>query len=55
MSRQVENMSLCKTSFDLWISKGSHDVFALVINLLGMDWELKHITIRLFEASETIG
>ncbi len=43
------------TNFDLWILKGLHDVFVLVINLLGVDWEFKHITIRLFEASGTIG
>jgi hypothetical protein len=26
------------TSFDLWMSKDGHDIFALVINLLGVDW-----------------
>jgi hypothetical protein len=26
------------TSFDLWMSKVGHDVFALVINILGVDW-----------------
>ncbi len=25
-------------SFDLWMSKGGHDIFALVINFLGVDW-----------------
>jgi hypothetical protein len=25
-------------SFDIWMSKGAYDVFALVINLLGSDW-----------------
>ncbi len=25
------------TSFDLWMSKGAHDIFALVINFLGFD------------------
>jgi hypothetical protein len=24
-------------SFDLWMSKGAHDIFALVINFLGSD------------------
>jgi hypothetical protein len=28
------------TSFDLWRSKGAHDIFALVINLLGSDGSL---------------
>jgi len=43
------------TSFDLWISRGAHDIFVLAINFLGVDWQPKHITIGLFEASETIG
>jgi hypothetical protein len=25
-------------SFDLWMSKGGHDIFALVINFLRVDW-----------------
>jgi hypothetical protein len=25
------------TSFDLWMFKGAHDIFALVINFLGFD------------------
>jgi hypothetical protein len=29
------------TSFDLWISTGAHDVFALVIIFLGYNWKLK--------------
>ncbi len=26
------------TSFDLWMSKDGHDIFALMINFLGVDW-----------------
>jgi hypothetical protein len=26
------------SSFDLWMSKGTYDIFALVINFLGKDW-----------------
>jgi hypothetical protein len=26
------------TNFDLWMSKGAHDVFTLIINFLGSDW-----------------
>jgi hypothetical protein len=37
-------------SFDLWMSKGAHDVFALVISFLNEEWQLQHITIGLFEA-----
>ncbi len=43
------------TSFDLWMSKGAHDVFTLVINFLNEKWQPKHVTIGLFEANETIG
>ncbi len=43
------------TRFDLWMFKGVHDIFALVINLLGFDWQPKLITIGLFEMKKTIG
>ncbi len=35
--------------------KGAHDIFVLVINFLGYDWQLLKMTIDLFEATETIG
>jgi len=41
------------TSFDLWMSKGAHDVFALVISFLGFDWKPKQITLGLFETTKT--
>jgi len=34
------------------MSKGAHDIFVLVINFLGSDWQPKQITIGLFEAIE---
>jgi putative flippase GtrA len=40
------------TNFDLWMSKGAHNVFALVMNFLKEDWVTKHITIGLFNFSE---
>ncbi len=40
------------TSFDLWMSKGAYDIFALVIHFLGTKWQPKHITIGLFEAMD---
>jgi hypothetical protein len=43
------------TSFDLWMSKVGHDIFALVINFLGNDWQPKHITFGLFEPIDTNG
>jgi hypothetical protein len=38
-------------SFDLRMSKGAHDIFALVINFLGFDWQPKQVIIGLFEAT----
>jgi hypothetical protein len=35
------------------MSKGAHDIFALVIYFLRWDWVPKHITIGLFKASDT--
>jgi hypothetical protein len=40
--------------FDLWMSKGAHNIFALVIKFLGFDWQPKHVTIGLFEAIKII-
>ncbi len=37
------------------MSKGAYDVFALVINFWGNDWQSKHVIISLFEATKTIG
>ncbi len=48
----------CKTataSSNLWMSKGANDIFSLIINFLIADWQLKHVTLRLFETNETIG
>ncbi len=42
------------TNFDLWMSKGAHDVFALVINILGFDWKLKQVILGLFKTIEMI-
>ncbi len=36
------------SSFDLWMSKGGHDIFDLVNNFLGSNWQLKQMTIGLF-------
>ncbi len=41
------------TSFDMWMSKVGHDIFALVINFLGNDCQPKHITLGLFEPTDT--
>jgi hypothetical protein len=36
------------------MSKGAHDVFALVINILGFDWKLKQVIFGLFKTIEMI-
>ncbi len=41
------------TSFDLWMSKGAHDVFILVTNFFGFYWKPKHVTLGFFEVVET--
>jgi hypothetical protein len=41
--------------FDLWMSKGVDDIFALVINFFDENWQSKKVTIGRFEATETIG
>ncbi len=42
-------------NFDLWMSKGAHDVFDLVIIFLGSDRKPKHVILSLFEVVEIIG
>jgi hypothetical protein len=34
--------------------QGAHNIFFLVINFLGSNWELKKVTIKLFQATKTI-
>ncbi len=43
------------TSFDLWVSKVAHDIFALIINFLGSNWQPKQVIIGLLKATKTIG
>ncbi len=42
-------------NFDLWVSKGARDVFALVINFLGSNRKPKQMTIGLFEVTKITG
>ena len=49
-------LSACCTvtaTFDLWMSKGAQDTFALVVNFLSADWEPMHVIVGLFEANDT--
>jgi hypothetical protein len=34
----LANFNFATKSFDLWMSKGVHDIFAIVINFLRADW-----------------
>ncbi len=51
---KLTNCICAIASFDLWMSKGAHDIFAFVVSFLGSDWQPKQITIGLFEAIEII-
>ncbi len=51
----LNDCSCATANFDLWMSKGPHDVFVLVIIFLGSDWKPKHVTIGLFKVVKTIG
>ncbi len=42
-------------NFDLCMSKGGHDIFTLMIKFFGVNWQPKHITLELFEATNFIG
>jgi len=49
----LNDYSCDTTRFDLWMSKGAHDVFVLVIIFLGSAWKPKHVTFGLFEITKT--
>ncbi len=49
---KLTNCISAMASFNLWMSKGAHDIFVFVIIFLGFDWQPKHVTIGLFEAIE---
>jgi len=41
-------------TFDLWMSKGTHDIF-VVVNFISSDKEIKHVMIEFFEVMNTNG
>jgi len=51
----LHNCTLTTFTFDLWMSKRVHNIFAIVINFLSNDREAKHVTIGLFELTYTSG
>jgi len=42
-------------TFDLWMSCGGFDTFALVVTYINSKWEPCHITISIFEVHEIFG
>ncbi len=42
-------------TFNLWMVKGMHDVFVVVVNFLSSEWEAKPIIIGLFEVMDISG
>ncbi len=53
VSLKLTNYIYTTTSFDSWMSKGTHVVFTFVINFLDFDWQFKQMTIGFFEATKT--
>ncbi len=42
---KVEDCIFATISFDLWMPKGAHDIFALVTIVLKSNWKFKQMTI----------
>jgi len=42
-------------TFDPWMLKGMHDIFAVVVSFISNNWEAKHVIIGLFEMIDTCG
>ncbi len=40
-------------TFDLWMSRGLHDTFVIVINFLLTNWKPHHVIIALLKANDT--
>jgi hypothetical protein len=51
---KLASVVIVSTSFDLWMSKGGINMFALLINYLSKTWEHVHAIVSLFEVNETI-
>jgi hypothetical protein len=41
------------TIFNLWMSQGGFNMFALVVNYINKKWEPCHVTMTIFEVHET--
>jgi hypothetical protein len=51
----LEFVAIIFFSFDLWMSKGGVDTFALVINYLDDIWKPRHAIVGFFKVHGTIG
>jgi len=49
------DVTIVITTFDLWMSQGGFDMFALVVNYIKKKWEPCHVTMTIFEVHETSG
>jgi hypothetical protein len=49
---KLRDFIFATTNFDLWMSKCAHNIFTLVINFLGSDWQPKQVTIGFFESTK---
>jgi hypothetical protein len=46
--------TVIRTTFDLWMSRGSFDKFAMVVNYINKKWEPCHVIVGIFEVHETL-
>ncbi len=46
---------ICTTSFNLWMSHGAHDTFAMIVSFINNLWEPTHVIVGIFEVHNTIG
>jgi hypothetical protein len=50
----LDDFTTITINFDVKASKGAHNIFALVVNLLKVDQQPKHVIIKLFKTNEII-
>jgi hypothetical protein len=43
----------CTSSFDLWMSRGGHDIFTMVVSFINKFWEPTHVIMKFFEVHNT--
>jgi hypothetical protein len=49
----LDATSTTTTTFDLWMNRRAHDIFAIVINFLIPQWEPYHVCVGLFKVDDT--